>query len=49
MCCGCALELNAGDYPSAASQFLVWNRAGGQVLRRLARRRTAEHDLFLYG
>lgn len=32
---------------AVASEFLRWNRAGGQVLRGLTRRRQAEHDLFL--
>jgi lysozyme len=36
-----------GDVQGAADQFLVWNRAGGQVLRGLTRRRSAEQALFL--
>lgn len=39
--------LNAGDVQGAADQFLRWNRAGGQVLRGLTRRREAERALFL--
>lgn len=39
--------LNAGDVQGAADQFLRWNKAGGQVLRGLTRRREAERALFL--
>lgn len=39
--------LNARDYAGAANQFPRWNRAGGQVLRGLTRRRHAERALFL--
>jgi lysozyme len=39
--------LNAGDYKGAANQFLLWNKAGGKVLRGLTIRRQAEKDLFL--
>jgi len=39
--------LNAGDYAAAAEQFTRWNKAGGQVLAGLTRRRAAERDLFL--
>jgi GH24 family phage-related lysozyme (muramidase) len=40
-------KLNSGDYLGAADQFLRWNKAGGQVLRGLTRRREAERALFL--
>jgi GH24 family phage-related lysozyme (muramidase) len=40
-------RLNAGDSNGAANEFLRWNRAGGQVLAGLTRRRVAERDLFL--
>jgi lysozyme len=40
-------KLNAGDRAGAAAQFLVWNKAGGRVLRGLERRRAAERALFL--
>lgn len=40
-------KLNAGDYMGAANQFLRWNKAGGQVLRGLTRRREAERKLFI--
>jgi lysozyme len=40
-------KLNAGDVKGAADEFLRWNRAGGQVLAGLTRRRQAERDLFL--
>lgn len=39
--------LNALDYKAAADQFLVWNKAGGSVLKGLVRRREAERALFL--
>ena len=40
-------KLNAGDRLGAADQFLRWNKAGGQVLRGLTRRRHSERNLFL--
>jgi len=40
-------KLNAGDYAGAADQFLVWNKAGGQVMAGLTKRREAERSLFL--
>ncbi|MFJ1518449.1 lysozyme [Acinetobacter sp. ABJ_C1_1] len=40
-------KLNAGDYQGAADQFLVWNKAGGKVMKGLVRRREAERSLFL--
>ena len=39
--------LNKGDYQGAADQFLVWNKAGGKVMKGLVRRRDAERALFL--
>ncbi|MNE64550.1 Lysozyme RrrD [compost metagenome] len=39
--------LIAGNYAAAAEQFPRWNKAGGQVLAGLTRRRAAERDLFL--
>ncbi|CAD0231473.1 Lysozyme (fragment) [Planktothrix agardhii] len=39
--------LNQGDFQGAADQFPRWNKAGGQVLDRLTRRRKAEKALFL--
>lgn len=38
---------NAGDEMRAADAFLMWNKAGGQVLRGLQRRRQRERTLFL--
>ncbi|AXE31651.1 muraminidase [Chromobacterium phragmitis] len=38
--------LNQGDFAGAAAQFSRWNRAGGQVVAGLARRRQAEQALF---
>ncbi|MHC3123230.1 lysozyme [Acinetobacter sp. GN11] len=39
--------LNKGDLLGAADQFLVWNKAGGKVMKGLVRRREAERALFL--
>lgn len=39
--------LNAGDYKSAAQQFLRWNKCQGKVLKGLTLRREAERELFL--
>ncbi|KQO67238.1 lysozyme [Methylobacterium sp. Leaf89] len=41
-------RLNAGKTQEAADQFLAWNKAGGKVLKGLARRREAERALFLH-
>ncbi|MGH8384915.1 MAG: lysozyme [Pseudomonas sp.] len=41
--------LNSVDYAGTAEQFLRWNKAGGQVLSGLTRRREAERKLFLGG
>lgn len=40
-------KLNAGDRQGAADAFLMWNKAGGKVLKGLQRRREAERALFL--
>lgn len=40
-------KLNACDFDGASNEFIKWNRAGGQVLNGLTKRRTAEKDLFL--
>lgn len=40
-------KLNAGDYLGASNEFLRWNKAKGQVLAGLTRRREAECRLFL--
>lgn len=39
--------LNSGDYAGAAEQFPRWNKAGGQVLAGLTKRRLAERAMFL--
>lgn len=39
-------DLNAHNFTGAAQQFLVWNKAGGQVLAGLMRRRAAESQVF---
>ncbi len=38
--------LNAGDFARAAAQFECWDRAGGNVVAGLLRRRQAELGLF---
>lgn len=40
-------EFNLGNRMAAADAFLMWNKAGGKVLRGLERRRQEERDLFL--
>ncbi len=40
---------NAGDFPAAEKAFLMWNKAGGKVLRGLTRRREAEAALYRSG
>ena len=40
-------KLRDGDYARAADAFLLWNRAGGKVVKGLVRRREAERKLFL--
>lgn len=39
-------KLNRGDYDGAAKEILKYNKAGGQVLKGLTRRRQAEYRLF---
>ena len=39
--------LNSGDYAGAAAQFPRWNKAGGQVLAGLTKRRASERAMFL--
>jgi lysozyme len=38
--------LNAGNFSAAADEFDKWDRAGGQVMAGLLRRRQSEEDLF---
>ena len=38
--------VNQGDMNDAANEFPRWNRAGGQVIAGLTRRRLAEQQLF---
>lgn len=38
---------NAGDHAGAVAEFARWNRAGGRVLKGLARRRSAEAELYV--
>lgn len=40
-------EFNAGNKQKAADAILLWDKAGGKVLRGLKRRREAERKLFL--
>ncbi len=42
-----ARRFNGRDWWGACDAFLMWNRAGGQVVRGLDRRRRAERDLCL--
>lgn len=39
-------KLNRGEMDSAAQEILKYNKAGGQVLKGLTRRRQAEYKLF---
>lgn len=39
----------AGEYEAAADAFLLWNKAGGRVMRGLTRRRQEERALYLSG
>jgi lysozyme len=39
-------KLNRGDYDGAAKALLKYDKAGGQVLKGLTRRRQAEYKLF---
>lgn len=39
-------KLNAGDVSGASAEFPKWNRANGQIMRGLTRRRYAERALF---
>lgn len=39
-------KLNVGDKAGAAEEFPRWNKAAGEVLDGLTRRRLAEKDLF---
>lgn len=41
--------LNTGHYAKAANEFPKWDKAGGQELEGLKRRRLAERALFLQG
>jgi len=40
-------KFNTGDKAGAANAILLWNKAGGKVLKGLVRRREAERALFL--
>jgi lysozyme len=40
---------NLGNYSKAADSFLLWNKAGGKVLKGLVVRRQKERDLYLRG
>lgn len=40
-------KLKTGDIDGAANEFLRWNRANGQILEGLNRRRQSERRLFL--
>ena len=40
-------HFNQGNLQKAADSFLLWNKAGGKVLRGLTNRRNKERELFL--
>lgn len=40
-------HLKAGNIQASADSFLLWNKAGGKVLKGLVRRRDAEREMFL--
>ncbi|MBF0170806.1 MAG: lysozyme [Nitrospinae bacterium] len=40
-------KVNAKDWAGAANAFLMWNKAGGKVIKGLENRRKAERNLFL--
>lgn len=40
-------RINESDFDAAAEEFTKWNKAGGNVLPGLVKRRKAERDLFL--
>lgn len=40
-------KFNQGDKAGAANAILLWNKAGGKVLKGLQRRRDAERELFM--
>ena len=40
-------NFNAGNIQKAADSFLLWNKAGGKVVRGLVNRRNIERTLFL--
>lgn len=40
-------KLNNKDYTGASNEFLKWNKANGQVLKGLVKRRQDERELFL--
>jgi Phage-related lysozyme (muraminidase) len=40
-------KLNAGDYIGSADEFTRWNKAGGEVVLGLVRRRNSEKMMFL--
>ena len=42
-----ARHFNKGNLQEAADSFLLWNKAGGRVLRGLTNRRKKERELFL--
>jgi lysozyme len=44
-----ARRFNAGDWRGGCDAFLMWNRAGGRIVRGLARRRAAERTICLSG
>ena len=41
------ITLKQGDKENAGDAFLLWNKAGGKVLKGLVNRRKKERELFL--
>lgn len=44
-----AKRFNRGDYAGGCDAFLMWNRAGGRVVKGLTNRRNAEHAMCMKG
>jgi lysozyme len=44
-----ARRFNAGDYKGACAAFLMWNKAGGRVVKGLVNRRKDEHRICMRG
>lgn len=49
--CGSSMarKLNAGDYSGACASILLWNKAGGRVVKGLVNRRKEENQICIAG